>query len=83
MANIEVGLPTSATAECAYSRDLDTPACGEDATVHVAVRSAVWGVVSLASCGQHAPIARLTGELLGEHAYQPVCLVADCWEGVV
>lgn len=77
-----VGLPTDG-AGCAYSADLDEPACGGRPTVHVAVNSAAWGLVALASCMPHAPSARASGDPIAEHPYGPRCDEGTCWpEGV-
>ncbi|MBM0275343.1 hypothetical protein [Micromonospora tarensis] len=51
-----VGAPT-VDAGCAYSADLDQPACGQPVTVHVIGRAEGWGWVSLKSCAEHAPVA--------------------------
>jgi len=75
-----VGLPTQGMG-CAYAPDLGEPFCGADPTVHVLARDAAWGVVSLPTCDLHVSIARwAAGEVMGEHPWQPTCLVADCWE---
>lgn len=77
----EVGLPTDGSG-CAFSADLDSPACGESETIHLAVQSTTWGLVALSSCDRHVPIARTTGQVLAEHAYQASCATIDCWAGV-
>lgn len=82
MSTPSVGLPTVTAGGCAYSADLDTRSCGQPCTIHVAVRSRAWGTVSLASCGDHASIARASGTVLGSHAYLPACETTDCWEGI-
>lgn len=64
---------------CAYSPDLDAAQCTNAATVHVAVESA-WGVAGLASCDEHASIARASGTSISEHAYGPQCDDAQCWD---
>lgn len=81
MATPFVGLPTATTGGCAFSADLDSPSCGEPPTIHLAVRSPGWGTVSLASCPNHAPIARASGTVLGVHPHLPACETTDCWEG--
>lgn len=72
-----VGPPTEGD-RCAFSADLDCPACNQPATQHMLVDSD-WGVVSLAACPVHSGIARAAGKLLGEHDYAPTCITHDCW----
>ncbi len=74
-----VGPPQVGTG-CAYSPDLDGSQCISAATVHIAVDSS-WGVVGLASCDEHASIARASGTPVGEHAYGRACDGSDCWDG--
>lgn len=74
-----VGPPQLGTG-CSYSADLDSAQCDSTAAVHVAVKS-TWGVVGLASCEQHASIARASGTPVGEHAYTAACEAGFCWEG--
>jgi hypothetical protein len=76
-----VGLPTVAGAGCAYSADIDSPSCGNPTTVHLLVASVAWGRVALDSCNLHAGLARLSGDVLAEHAARPECATTDCWDG--
>jgi hypothetical protein len=72
-----VGPPTEGRG-CAFSADIDCPACGQPSTAHLLLNSD-WGLVSLASCPIHVAIARAAGQLLGEHDYAPTCTMRDCW----
>lgn len=53
-----VGAPTIDGGGCAFSADLDTPACGRPETWHVIGQSDAWGVVWLGACEGHHDIAR-------------------------
>ncbi len=76
-----VGDQAEATWTCSYkgSSPAQPAECDRDATTHVMVMAEPWGLVSLASCTFHAPIARVSGVLVAEHAYVPDCIVTDCW----
>lgn len=60
-------------AVCVYSRSPGEPQCDAPATVHVMTDSAEYGVVALASCDTHAPIARAAGEYVMEHEHAGLC----------
>lgn len=75
----EVGLPTVLDGGCAYSYSPDQPACGRPGVVHLCVRSAAWGVVALATCAEHEPIARAAGEVLDGHPHVEQCGMTECW----
>jgi hypothetical protein len=74
-----VGLPTEADKGCAYSAALDSPACRQPATTHLAVHCD-WGNVGLASCAAHVGYARAAGTVLADHAYTERCLDGQCWD---
>lgn len=73
-----VGLPTVNMGGCSYSADLDASGCAEPAAVHPIVFSEAWGVVSLASCERHVPIARASGEAFSEHQPRLDCAAEGC-----
>jgi hypothetical protein len=73
-----VGLPTEG-ATCAFSPDLDGEPCSADPTIHVLSDAPGWEVVALATCDEHAPIARAAGVQIGEHPYGPDCPNGACW----
>lgn len=60
-------------AVCVYSRAPGEPQCSAPATLHVAVDSDAYGIVSLAACTTHAPTARAAGRYLEEHAFEGYC----------
>lgn len=64
---------TEYRAVCVYSRRPGAPKCGAVAAVHVLVNDGTYGVVALASCETHAPLARATAPLVAEHVYEGVC----------
>lgn len=69
-----VGLPsTDYRAVCQYSHQPGAPECTNEATVHVATEDAHYGFVCLASCNEHAPIARASGRYVMEHTFEGVC----------
>ena len=72
-----VGLPTEATG-CAFSADLDQPACGAPPVVHMVAEAEGWGLVTLPSCLAHAPIARAAANVITEHAWHEICATNDC-----
>jgi len=72
-----VGLPTDGHG-CAFSPDLDTPACGAPAVVHILSEAPGWGPVALESCDAHSDVARTAGAVIAEHVYGPRC-PDDCW----
>jgi hypothetical protein len=72
-----VGPPTEDGNGCAFSVDLDTPACGAAPTVHILSEALGWGLVGLEGCDAHSDIARTAGAVVAEHAYGPGC--PDCW----
>lgn len=49
------------------------PQCGEAATTHLLVQSATYGVVALASCPAHRPVALAAGTPLDEHPHRGLC----------
>lgn len=72
-----VGLPTDGNG-CAFSLDLDTPACGAPSATHIISETRGWGLVALASCDAHSNVARAAGVVIDEHPYRPGC-PDDCW----
>ncbi|WP_328344913.1 hypothetical protein [Micromonospora sp. NBC_00421] len=64
-----VGLPTvgGQDAACAYSPDIDKPACGQEVTHHVIGRSEGWGWVALNTCADHLPFAVAACAVLDVH----------------
>ncbi len=60
-------------AVCLYSLNPDTPPCDQPATVHILTESDKHGLVSLVSCDDHAPTARVSGRYVDEHVYGGVC----------
>ncbi|MBM0279672.1 hypothetical protein [Micromonospora tarensis] len=63
-----VGLPVAEAATCAYSADLDQPACGQPTTVHVLGWAEGWGWVVLNTCAGHLDIAKAGCAVIGgEH----------------
>lgn len=73
-----VGLPEGTGDRCAFSAHLDQPACAERATVHLLSDSAGWGLVTLASCAQHLPLARAAAVSVSEHAFHADCATNAC-----
>lgn len=64
---------------CMYSPTEADPLCGAAADRHVLVDSG--GIAVLATCGDHAHIARGCGVWLLEHAYNGVCgLPGTLWD---
>lgn len=60
-------------AVCVYSPSPGDPQCDAPATLHVQVDCDPYGVVALAACPQHAPIARASGRFIEEHVYEGYC----------
>jgi hypothetical protein len=60
-------------AVCLYSDGPCEPQCNVSAVVHLRVQDPTYGQVALPSCTQHAPIARLAGRLIQEHAHAGTC----------
>ena len=75
-----VGPPTEGEG-CAYSAELDEPACGMPPGVHLLVRTPGWGLVALTSCGAHVGIALASGEWMRGHPYGIACRDGPCWDG--
>lgn len=70
-----VGEPCSDqhTGRCAYAPHPGLPMCGQPATVHLRVTDHVHGLVELAACDRHAPIARAAAPVDAEHPHEWVC----------
>lgn len=68
-------------AVCVYSPTPGAEQCGAAATTHVRVLDCGgYGEVCLASCADHAPVARAAGALVAEHAFSGCCgLPATMW----
>lgn len=60
-------------AVCVYSDRPGAPKCGAPATRHLAVEDAHYGVVALATCDTHLPVARATAPVAGEHDFEGFC----------
>ncbi|GIE75780.1 hypothetical protein Aph02nite_17300 [Actinoplanes philippinensis] len=64
---------------CAYSVDLDQPACNDTPAVHIAALDRGWGLVAFSACAVHADIARAAAPPVSEHQYGPHCRAGLCW----
>lgn len=64
---------TDHRAICAWSATPISPQCTATAELHIRVISLDYGDVVLASCHNHAPIARATGIQHGEHPFTHYC----------
>ena len=70
----QVGPPSDDyRAVCAFSLRPGMPQCEQAATVHVQVVSYQYGPVALASCDQHADVARAADRCVQEHAFEGYC----------
>lgn len=58
---------------CGYSDAPGRPKCQQPATRHLMLWSPHSGLVSVSTCDQHLPIARMAGELRQEHPYRDCC----------
>ncbi len=50
-----------------------TVTCGQPAAIHVLTDSPGYGLVALASCAEHASVARAAGPAIDEHVHHGVC----------
>lgn len=70
----QVGEPSEEyRAVCVYAPRPGQAQCGRLARFHVMVEDDHYGKVALASCKEHAEIARASGVFVMEHAYQEFC----------
>lgn len=66
-------------AVCLYSDRPGSPRCGEPAVLHIGVEDtnygsvADYGLIALATCSRHAPMARASARFVNEHAFEGFC----------
>jgi len=56
-----------------HGRSPADPRCTQAAITHLMLKDGTHGVVSVAACAQHEPIARAAGTVLREHPHEAVC----------
>jgi hypothetical protein len=62
-----------------HGRSMADPRCPKPATKHLMIRGPGHGVISVATCAEHEPIARASGIVLREHQHDAVC----GWPGAI
>lgn len=66
---------------CNFAIHPGAPVCADPATLHMLVHHDIHGMLGLASCDDHAHVARQAGNFLMEHRHAGVCgLPASLWD---